>query len=106
MYAGTVIEEAVTEDLFDDPRHPYTLGLLAALPAFQAQKKVRRLTSIPGSPPDLRAQPTACPFFPRCSFAIERCQSELPQLEPVLNGTDNSHRIACFVDTRERSQAT
>jgi oligopeptide/dipeptide ABC transporter ATP-binding protein len=105
MYAGTIVEEATVEELFDDPRHPYTLGLLSALPAFQAGKNVRRLASIPGSPPDLRKPPTSCPFFPRCSFAIERCQSELPTLEPVTAGKDSNHRMACFVDTRERSAA-
>jgi len=105
MYAGTVVEEATVEELFDDPRHPYTLGLLSALPAFQAEKNVHRLASIPGSPPDLRKQPTSCPFFPRCSFAVERCQSELPALQPVAAGKDASHRMACFVDTRERSAA-
>jgi oligopeptide/dipeptide ABC transporter ATP-binding protein len=105
MYAGTIVEEATVEELFDDPRHPYTLGLLSALPAFQAEKNVRRLASIPGSPPDLRKQPTSCPFFPRCSFALERCQSELPTLKPVAAGKDSSHRMACFVDTRERSAA-
>jgi len=102
MYAGNVVEEAVTEDLFDDPRHPYTLGLLSALPAFQADKKVRRLASIPGSPPDLRAQPQSCPFCPRCSYSIDRCCSEMPVLRPVKSEVENDHRIACFVDTRER----
>ena len=105
MYAGQIVEEATTEELFDDPRHPYTLGLLSALPAFQAEKKVRRLASIPGSPPDLRKPPTSCSFFPRCSFAKERCQSELPMLQPVAAGKDASHRMACFVDTHERSAA-
>ncbi|PKO14431.1 MAG: peptide ABC transporter ATP-binding protein [Chloroflexi bacterium HGW-Chloroflexi-10] len=100
MYAGGVVEEAVTEDLFENPRHPYTLGLLAALPAFQAEKKAKRLASIPGSPPDLRTPPLSCPFFPRCSYAIERCQQEMPVLQPVADAGTN-HRIACFVDTRE-----
>jgi oligopeptide/dipeptide ABC transporter ATP-binding protein len=103
MYAGMIVEEAITEDIFDDPRHPYTLGLLLSLPAFQAEKNVRRLTSIPGSPPDLRAQPTSCPFAPRCSFVIERCHSEVPSLLPIKGGEETGHRIACFVDTREGS---
>lgn len=103
MYAGRIVEEACTEELFDDPRHPYTLGLLAALPAFQAEKKVKRLNSIPGSPPDLRQFPTACPFQPRCQFAIERCQKELPVLESVADNKGKVHRMACWVDTRERN---
>jgi len=101
MYAGLIVEEAKTEDIFDDPRHPYTLGLLSALPAFQAEKKVRRLASIPGSPPDLRAQPISCPFVPRCPFAFERCHSEVPVLMPIKGGEGSGHRIACFADTRE-----
>lgn len=103
MYAGQIVEEATTEELFDDPRHPYTLGLLSALPAFQAEKKVRRLASIPGSPPDLRAQPISCPFVPRCPFAFERCHSEVPALLPIKGGEGTGHRIACFADTREWS---
>ena len=104
MYAGLIVEEAKTEDLFDNPRHPYTLGLLSALPAFQAEKKLHRLASIPGSPPDLRAQPTSCPFRPRCSFAIERCHSEVPALLPIQAGEETGHRIACFADTRQWRQ--
>lgn len=104
MYAGTVVEEAKAEDLFDDPRHPYTLGLLNALPAYQAEKKVRRLTAIPGFPPNLTKQPVSCPFYSRCSFSIERCSLELPSLQKVENGIENGHRIACFVDTRQRSK--
>ena len=103
MYAGSVIEEAVTEDLFEDPRHPYTLGLLSALPAFQATKNARRLSSIPGSPPDLRAEPTSCPFAPRCKFKIEKCIKEMPALLNVAPEGAASHKVACFVDTRERS---
>lgn len=98
-----IVEEAKTEEIFDDPRHPYTLGLLSALPAFQAEKKVRRLASIPGSPPDLRAQPISCPFYLRCSYSIDRCCLEMPALQTVRNGKENDHRIACFVNIHERS---
>ncbi len=62
MYAGTIVEEATVEELFDDPRHPYTLGLLSALPAFQAEKNVRRLASIPGSPPIYANRPLLAHF--------------------------------------------
>jgi oligopeptide/dipeptide ABC transporter ATP-binding protein len=100
MYGGTIVEEGKTEDIFDDPRHPYTLGLLSALPAYQAEKKVRRLSSIPGSPPDIRKPPAACPFAPRCRYAIERCRQELPQLAEAAGGGDPGHRLACWIDTR------
>lgn len=103
MYAGTIVEEGKTEDIFDDPRHPYTLGLLMALPAFQAEKKQNRLVSIPGSPPNLRQPPDYCPFYPRCVYAIERCETELPALQPVPGGSATDHRMACWVDTRGKS---
>ncbi len=102
MYAGNVIEEATTEDLFDQPTHPYTLGLLAALPAFQASKNSKRLSSIPGSPPDLRAEPTSCPFLPRCSYAINRCAIEMPLAHEIPGNGSTPHSVACFVNTQER----
>jgi oligopeptide/dipeptide ABC transporter ATP-binding protein len=103
MYGGTIVEEGKTEDIFDDPRHPYTLGLLMALPAYQAEKNQKRLVSIPGSPPDLRQPPSSCPFVNRCAFAIDRCKTEIPTLQPALEGSDPNHRLACWVDTRGKS---
>ncbi len=100
MYAGSVVEEAVVDDLYADPRHPYTIRLLGAMPSVDATRK-KRLTSIPGSPPDLVAPPTSCPFLPRCEFAIDRCQAENPRLAPVAQAGDSGHRIACWVDVRE-----
>lgn len=104
MYAGTIIEEGMTEDIFDNPCHPYTIGLLSSLPAYQAEKNVERLSSIPGSPPDLRQLPTSCPFQPRCSFAIDQCKVELPVFKPVSGANNSTHRAACWVDIHERSQ--
>jgi len=95
MYAGYIIEEADVDSLYEDPRHPYTLALLAALPRAD-RRRDHRLKSIPGAPPSLHAQPRGCPFAPRCEFAIDRCWSENPALEPVAAG----HRIACWVDVR------
>ena len=95
MYAGYIIEEAGVDSLYEDPRHPYTLALLAALPRAD-RRRDHRLKSIPGAPPSLHAQPRGCPFAPRCEFAIDRCWSENPALEPVTAG----HRIACWVDVR------
>ena len=103
MYAGQVVEEAPVDDLYDDPRHPYTVKLLGALPSAGEARK-RRLTSIPGSPPDLVAPPQFCSFFPRCEHAIEQCRNENPVLEPVPGVTTEGvhHRIACWVDIRDR----
>jgi len=96
MYAGFIIEEAPVKDLYADPRHPYTLGLLGSLPRVDDTEH-RRLVSIEGLPPDLLGLPAGCPFAPRCMFAVERCWKENPPLEPVSPG----HKKACWVDTRQ-----
>ncbi len=96
MYAGFIIEEAPVKDLYADPRHPYTLGLLGSLPRLD-ETEHRRLVSIEGLPPDLLGLPPGCPFAPRCVYAIDRCWKENPSLEPVSPG----HWKACWVDVRQ-----
>ena len=98
MYAGYIVEEASVDDLYADPRHPYTLALLAALPRSD-QRRGQKLKSIPGAPPNLLVEPKGCPFAPRCEMVIELCYSENPSLRPVAPG----HRIACWVDVKARS---
>jgi oligopeptide transport system ATP-binding protein len=93
MYAGLILEEALVDELYEHPRHPYTLALLAALPRAD-RRRDRRLKSIPGAPPNLLVKPHGCPFAPRCEFAIERCREEMPELEPIAP----RHRIACWID--------
>jgi oligopeptide transport system ATP-binding protein len=93
MYAGHAVEEASVKDVYGDPRHPYTIGLLGSLPRLDEIRE-DRLTSIEGLPPDLIALPPGCPFEPRCEYAIERCKEVRPELEPV----GPRHRIACWVD--------
>jgi oligopeptide transport system ATP-binding protein len=93
MYAGYIIEHAEVKDLYGDPRHPYTLGLLRSIPRLDAERK-SKLTPIEGLPPDLIDLPAGCPFAPRCSFAIERCLVENPHLETVAR----RHEVACWVD--------
>ncbi len=83
MYAGRIVEEALVDGIYEDPRHPYTLALLAALPRVD-KRRDRRLKSIPGAPPNLLVEPLGCSFAPRCEFALEKCWSETPQL---LNGS-------------------
>jgi oligopeptide/dipeptide ABC transporter ATP-binding protein len=95
MYAGFLVEEAGVDDLYEDPRHPYTLALLAALPRVD-RRRDHRLKSIPGAPPSLLVEPRGCPFAPRCELAFERCWSENPPLEPIAP----RHRIACWVDVQ------
>ncbi|MEW5827527.1 MAG: ABC transporter ATP-binding protein [Chloroflexota bacterium] len=93
MYAGLIVEEAAVETLYEDPRHPYTLALLAALPRVD-RRRDKRLKSIPGAPPNLLVEPHGCPFAPRCEHVVERCLGDNPPLTPVADG----HTIACWVD--------
>ena len=95
MYGGTVVEEADIDLLYEDPQHPYTLALLAALPKVD-QRREDRLKAIPGSPPVIMEELTGCPFAPRCDFVIDRCHQERPLLEPIKP----NQKAACFVNTR------
>jgi peptide/nickel transport system ATP-binding protein len=81
MYAGRLVERAGATALFRAPRHPYTLGLLSSFPALHGPR--RHLTGIPGSPPDLRRLPSGCVFHPRCSYAMDRCRTDVPALLPL-----------------------
>ncbi len=97
MYAGFIIESASVKDVYGDPRHPYTLGLLGSVPRVDQTVK-EKLTPIFGLPPDLIDLATACPFAPRCAYRIDRC-AERPELRTVAPG----HEVACWVDiTKER----
>ncbi len=95
MYGGFIIEESEVKELYANPTHPYTIGLLGSLPRVD-EKDRSRLFSIEGAPPVLYNKPTACPFAPRCKWAMERCWNENPLLEPVAP----EHRVACWVDTK------
>jgi oligopeptide/dipeptide ABC transporter ATP-binding protein len=102
MYAGYVVEEADIDTLYEDPRHPYTLALLAALPRAD-RRRDHRLKSIPGAPPSLHVQSKGCPFAPRCEFVIEHCWNENPLLMPVDDRPTAAappHRAACWIDVR------
>ena len=101
MYAGHIVERASVKDLYHDPRHPYTIGLLGSVPRLDEKRK-RRLFSMKGLPPDLINLPPCCPFAPRCDYAIDRCLKEMPPLEPVAPG----HEIACWVDVKSSKSAS
>jgi oligopeptide/dipeptide ABC transporter ATP-binding protein len=79
MYAGYIVEQAPVDDLYERPMHPYTLGLMHAMPQLDV-KDQQRLASIDGLPPDLRREATACPFAPRCPYTIDKCRAERPPL--------------------------
>ena len=95
MYGGLIIEHALVKELYANPLHPYTLGLLGSLPRVD-ELEHRRLLSIDGLPPTLYEQPKSCPFAPRCPFVVDRCLQENPPLLQVAPG----HEVACWVDAK------
>ena len=100
MYAGNIVEEAPVKELFANPQHPYTEGLIASVP--RLGKRLHRMPSIHGSVPDLSVMPEGCRFAPRCKYAQDSCKQKLPELQTVSEG----HRCACpfYRDAREGAQ--
>lgn len=94
MYAGKIIEEAFTEELFKNPLHPYTKYLIGSLPKI-GDKSYK--VSAPGAPPPLSNLPSGCSFHPRCPYVKERCKKDTPALVEVSNG----HKVACFLASEE-----
>jgi peptide/nickel transport system ATP-binding protein len=91
MYAGELVENAPARTLFDNPLHPYTVGLMNSFPSISGDKL--KLTGIPGSPPDLAAPPTGCRFHPRCPRAMPVCSQTAPRMKSIT--TD--HSVACHL---------
>ena len=91
MYGGRVVEVAPVKPLYGTPQHPYTQGLLRSLPRLDRDDE---LESIPGTPPNMYTEPTACSFAPRCKFAFDKCTTEIPPLVTVGDG----HEVACWFD--------
>ena len=94
MYAGNMVEYASTTNIFKDPFHPYTKGLLKAVPKIG---RTDELESIPGIVPDLVSPPTGCRFHPRCKYAIDICEKKLPPLMKIKPG----HYTACYLYSKE-----
>ncbi|MGI9254583.1 MAG: oligopeptide/dipeptide ABC transporter ATP-binding protein, partial [Thermomicrobiales bacterium] len=88
MYAGTIVEQAPVLDFFSQPRHPYTLGLLASRPRLGVDEDI---PTIPGNVPDLIDRPSGCAFHPRCRWATAACSTQIPQLEELAP----NHWVAC-----------
>jgi oligopeptide transport system ATP-binding protein len=101
MYAGYIVEEAPVKELYQNPRHPYTLGLLGSLPRLDADRPAK-LKSIEGLPPDLIDFPPGCPFYARCNYRIDKCLEAMPPLETVGVG----HKKACYVDVTTAQPTT
>ncbi len=93
MYAGSIVEEASRREIFYNPRHPYTIGLLKSAPRLD-RPRGERLSQIEGLPPDLSRLPSGCPFHTRCSFATDLCRHSVPALREIGPG----HRAACHYD--------
>lgn len=91
LYAGKVVELGPAEQIISNPQHPYTQGLIAALP--QMAEGAGRLNQIPGMMPSLLEMPKGCPFEPRCAAALEKCKHEIPLLSELESGT----QVACFI---------
>lgn len=90
LYGGQVVEQGPASRIFHNPKHPYTIGLLKAVPNLEGKKQ--KLLSIPGSPPDLIHPPDACRFAPRCQYATDKCRAEAPPLETV----EPDHQSRCW----------
>jgi oligopeptide transport system ATP-binding protein len=95
MYAGFIIEEAQVKDLYADPQHPYTVGLLNSLPRIDRSEE-SQLADIPGMPPLLLEEPKGCPFAPRCIYIFEGCSTR-----PPLITVGENHRSACWWNIKE-----
>jgi peptide/nickel transport system ATP-binding protein len=94
MYAGKVVEEADVEQLFGEPRHPYTQGLIRSIPRIdRAATERTRLETIAGVVPSLLRPAPGCRFAPRCRFATDICRREIPPLREVSPG----HKVACVL---------
>ena len=94
MYGGMVLEDAPVDELYAEPRHPYTQGLLGSLPVLGAERP-DELVAIPGLPPDPRRLPAGCLFYPRCPHRLDpRCEQERPELREVAP----AHRVRCFYE--------
>ena len=106
MYAGKIVESGTAKELYANPRHPYTLGLLKSVPRLDQARKMK-LDPIEGVPPDLINMPSGCSFYPRCSYRIDRCAQETPPLAAV----NEKHYSACWEWqkvglSRDRSEVT
>ena len=97
MYAGKIVEKGSAHDIYDNPMHPYTIGLMASVPQLDQDVK-KKLVPIQGQPPNLAFVPEGCAFHPRCNHAIERCRNEIPKLISV----GKNHEKACWVDVKKQ----
>jgi peptide/nickel transport system ATP-binding protein len=98
MYAGQVVEEADVFTLFDEPKHPYTKGLIESIPHLEYEEH-KRLYSIPGMVPTLQHMPKGCRFHTRCPYATEKCLNEKPPLSSI--NKEKVHKVRCWLVEEE-----
>jgi peptide/nickel transport system ATP-binding protein len=103
MYAANVVEQAEVHDLFNQPQHPYTWGLMGSLPRLETD--VERLTQIPGQPPSLLRPPNGCRFHPRCPYVMDVCKTKVPELLPTTRDPDHLQKCHLDEETKEREAA-
>ncbi|WLR41863.1 ABC transporter ATP-binding protein [Bacillus carboniphilus] len=101
MYAGRVVEEADVEEMFANPSHPYTQGLMKSIPNIDDEEEKKELYSIRGSVPPPTEWPTGCKFAPRCEHAWEKCYEQ----EPPLYKSSSNHQVRCFLHEDEGGKA-
>jgi len=92
MYAGKIVEQGTAREIYKNPRHPYTRGLLRSVPRLDEPRR-SKLDPIPGQPPDLSRLPQGCAFAPRCTYAVARCRAEAPHLQSV----SPDHLASCWL---------
>ncbi len=97
MYAGRIVEQGTADDIYHDPRHPYTMGLLKSVPRLDETVK-EKLIPVEGIPPDLTDIPKGCAFNPRCTYAFDQCFEETP----ILNAVGDGHYKACWADVSKK----
>ncbi|HPN02584.1 MAG TPA: ABC transporter ATP-binding protein [Rectinema sp.] len=100
MYAGRIVERGRTEDIFESPKHPYTMGLIRSVPRLDQETKTR-LYSIPGQPPNVIDLPDCCPFYPRCEQAMDICREKYPSIVSF----ENNQSVACWLYNKEIQNA-
>jgi oligopeptide/dipeptide ABC transporter ATP-binding protein len=98
MYAGRIVETSTTKEIFGNPQHPYTIGLLKSIPRLD-EEEGRKLIPINGLPPNLINMPPTCAFLPRCTYRLEKCARE-PW--PPLSLVNENHYVSCYANTKEK----
>lgn len=97
MYGGLIMEEGTADEIFYEPMHPYTMGLLKSIPRMDEESENQRLIPIPGSPPDMIKPPVGCPFAARCPYTMKICMEKMPE----YSVTETGHRAVCWLNHKD-----